>query len=801
MKRLLTCLALLLLSGIGAQAQFGSFGDIPIEISADLTGFSREVSTADGNVVIRYGDISIYCDHAQFNPETRDILVEGSVRIYRDGRLFSGDRALYNLETKQLSAADFKGDAGPFRFSGESLGTLGNNAYIVRNGTFTTSDSSKPDYYVKAKTVRIYPNDRVVFTNAKLYIGRTPIFWFPYVYQSLSKDEGFNVSPGYSSVMGAYVLGQYYFPLSDNVAAKVRLDLMSKRGVGVGFESRWGNARGSSEKALLSGEAPESNRSDEPESKPSPDSTAKRRDDANWGRFRAYYLEDSSTNVNRTGLRRETIDPNRYRISLQNRVYLTEDIYASVDINRLSDARFLQDFAPGEFRRDPNPDNSISLTKWDEDYSATLLLRRNLNEEQFDMTERLPELSLDTRRRPVGQGFFYESTSSGGFYRRNHEGTSLYADYDSFRADTFHQVTRPETHFGWLSVVPRFGLRGTYYSDSGFYRDRLVKYSVPSTTPGAAATEKTKTVYDLIENGSTFRPVVNAGVEASFKLSKSYEQIQSRAWGLDGLRHVVQPYGNLSLVYSGEDPDRLLQFDRLSYSTRPFSLDFPQVTAIDSIDNWSVFRLGVRNRLQTRRDDQTINWLELDTFFDVNLDQSKFISSFYGNEGTFSNLYNRLRWNPLPWANLTIDSQLPLFDDGFTEVNSAFNFMVNENLQLNIGHRYLAESTLFGESNFLTFGGYLRMGENWGFAIRELYEFQNSVLQSQSYELYRDLSSWIASFGLVVRDNGRTDLKSDSMNDYGVVLTFTLKDLPQIKVPISLDPDSIASGSGSGKNR
>jgi hypothetical protein len=40
------------------------------------------------------------------------------------------------------------------------------------------------------------------------------------------------------------------------------------------------------------------------------------------------------------------------------------------------------------------------------------------------------------------------------------------------------------------------------------------------------------------------------------------------------------------------------------------------------------------------------------------------------------------------------------------------------------------------------------------------------------------------------------------MNDYGVVVTFTLKDLPQVRLPISLDPDALASGGGgTGKNR
>jgi LPS-assembly protein len=59
--------------------------------------------------------------------------------------------------------------------------------------------------------------------------------------------------------------------------------------------------------------------------------------------------------------------------------------------------------------------------------------------------------------------------------------------------------------------------------------------------------------------------------------------------------------------------------------------------------------------------------------------------------------------------------------------------------------------------------------------------------------LHRDLSSWIASLGFVVHDNG-------GVNDYGLVLTFTLKDIPGVRLPVSLDPEDITGG-GSGKNR
>src|SRR5690349_5540174 len=106
MRKFITFLACLLAGWTGARAQFGNFSDVPIEINAQETRLEGGLAVADRDVVIRYGEVLIYCDFAQYNPDTRDVLVTGNVRIYREGQLFTGERALYNLETKRLSAAD-----------------------------------------------------------------------------------------------------------------------------------------------------------------------------------------------------------------------------------------------------------------------------------------------------------------------------------------------------------------------------------------------------------------------------------------------------------------------------------------------------------------------------------------------------------------------------------------------------------------------------------------------------------------------------------------------------------------------
>jgi len=787
MKRLLLLLALSVLAVSVARAQFGSFGDVPIEITSESTRMEGGLAIAEQNVIIRYAETSIYCDYAQYNPDTRDVLLVGNVRIYRDGKLFTSERALYNLETKILNTAEVRGEFHPFLFSGESLTSMG-SGYLVKDGIFTTSDNSKPDYRLRARTVRVYPKDRVIFSNVTLYVGRTPVFWYPYLYQSLNADNSFTFTPGYESSWGAFLLTTSTFPLFNNtVEGKLRVDLYSDRGVGAGFEMDWGEAKHSASPFAKATET-------KTEAKAREIKTGD-----NWGRFISYYIDDSNPGTNKTALGREPISPERYRISMQDRTYWTSDIYSTVNINKLSDKRFLEDFEQNTFRDNPNPDNLLALTKLDEDYSLILEARKQLNPDQ-DGTEKLPELNLDIKRQPLGKwGLFWDSETSVGEYRRNFSDQSPFPDYNAFRADSYIQLSRPETYWGWLSVVPHAGLRGTYYTNSGFIQQNTTSKTVSTTTigpdglPVTTTSTQTNTTENLIQNGGLFRVAATADLEASFKFSKTWENVESRRWGLDGIRHVVQPYMDASFVYTNVNPDQILQFDRYNRTTQPPPIDFPAFNAVDAIDNWSIVRLGVRNRLQTKRDDQTMNWLELDTYLDINIDRPDFgNASPVSDGGLFSNLYNNLTWSPLPWFGLSVKSQVPLFDTGFYEINTSLSFMPTRDFSIGIGQRYLDGNKQFNNSNLGTVSLYYRLDDNWAFSCAEQYEFAEHLLEGQTYEIHRDLSSWVASLGLSVSDNGGT-------KNYGVILTFTLKDLPGVHIPFAFDPSSVTDLGGKNK--
>ena len=738
----------LLLAALFASAGL-IFGEIktpenaPIEItSTGETTYENGLATAHDNVAIHIGNTDIYADYAQYNSTTHDVELRGHVRIYRDASLYVTDSGVYNTETKKIRAISGRTESQPYFLGGQTVSSISENGYLIRDGTFTTHDSAKPDFHLHARKIRIYEKDRVIMQYVTAYIGNVPVFWWPYLYQSLNEAFSFTVSPAYLSSWGPSLLTQVTFPITDDIKGRVRLDYFGRRGPAIGFDPVIDYGK----------------------------------DENSQARVKTFYIQDQNPNLNQTAVPRKGVPTGRYRLSLEDRTNFTDDIYGIANTTKLSDQYVMQDFYQGEFRIDPVPDNVVALTKANPFFTITGIERFQANE-FFSTTERSPEVVLDIKRHALfGGPIFYEGESGFANLRLQFPQGAGFENYGTDRFDTFHQLTYPNTYFGWLSVVPRVGFRGTYYGKTW---DLGSTTFVPPSNPLVPDfILPPPTLANPVQfDGDTFRTVFNTGAEASFKISRTWENVQSRAFGLDGLMHVIQPFTNFSYVdENGANPTAILGFDRYQPSTQLRAIDFPQFTTIDSIDNWTVWRVGVRNRLETRRDDKTMTWFELDSFFDVNFDNPY-------DRTDYSNFFNNIRFTPLPWVSLSVNSQVPAFSKGFTEVNTLASVQPLANLQLSVGHRYLNDNPFFLNSSLFLVGGYYRIDDNWGIGAQEQYEATTSTLEEQRYSIYRDLSSWVASFGGVIRDN-------KGVKEYGILFTVTLKAFPKFGFDLNFDPTS-----------
>src|SRR5207245_5502311 len=111
-------------------------------------------------------------------------------------------------------------------------------------------------------------------------------------------------------------------------------------------------------------------------------------------------------------------------------------------------------------------------------YTLTAITRFQANA-FFQQTERLPEVVLDVARTPIfGGPIFYQGETGIADLHRNFASGSGFEDYESWRADTFHQLLYPNTHLRYLSIVLLVGIRSTYYNETRDLGNTLfVQYS------------------------------------------------------------------------------------------------------------------------------------------------------------------------------------------------------------------------------------------------------------------------------------------------------------------------------------
>lgn len=741
--------ALILASVLGfasvLPAQEAAPSGMPVEITADgANTFSAEtgLATAEGNVVVRYGEDVIYADQVTFDNKNKEVSAKGNVRIFAQDAIYRGEFITYNLRDRRITSQGFRTVEDRILASGDDVQSPRAGEYLIHDGLVTTENRENPSYYLKANTVEIYPDDRVVLKNVIVYVGGIPCFWLPVVSQSLQKDQGtilFDV--GSTSRLGVYTTLGYNWAINRQWEAGIYGSYYTRRGFGGGVNVDYN---------------------------PSAVSSAN---------FKTFNIDDQGTAIGVNPVTRPIQPPNnRYRYAYDHKLELSEDFFSTADLNLWSDRNVTEDFFPQEFEKEVQPDNFIDAMFYNPNFTATLLARAQVNN-LFEVVERKPEFSLEFKRQKLfGLPISYEGESSIVNFERQFDkneptyatlqGIPLQTGYGAYRYDTFHQFLYPRQYFGWLSVTPKAGVRGTFYK----YYDN-----------------NSPTVYGADENFG--RGILNTGLESSFKLSRTWANVQNEQWGIDGIRHVAEPFINADYtVITNRAPSEFAGFDDRVPNTRAQPLTYPAFNSIDSIGNRAVFRPGIRNKIQTRRDGENVDLVDWVIYGDVNVEGDP----NYGNkapglpgmsDALFPEIYNEISVNPLPWLSLDFYAANAVVSDGFTEVNTRLTWQVHPALDLQLGQRYLSNVDQFidnlPDSNLLTTGAFWRLNESWQFEQLLDFEADDGTIQEQRYTVYRDLGAWSTSLTTALRNN-----KSVS-DEFIVYLSFTLKAFPETSLKVS----------------
>ncbi len=732
------CLPLfwLILSALGCS--FGSWKAAGAEKEQSLTiEQSSPQSEVQGNfqsgqavfthgVRLRYGEAVLTADSMEIDQNTGQVMARGKVILQRGKEVWEGEELSYNYKTRAIAAKRFKAGFPPFFAAGEGLhADVEHRVYTATNGLITTDDIATPFYRVEAKQLRAVPDEKVEAKDSVMKVGPVPLMYFPYYKRSLERHPNFfQLTPGYRSIYGPYLLGSYHWFWSDQLNGAVHLDYREKRGVGagpdLGFDlGRWGHGSGS-----------------------------------------LYYLHDQEPGKDLFG---EEIDSDRHRIQLFYQATLRTNLTVTAVVREQSDANVIHDFFETDYRNNPQPSSFLEVNQSWRNFDLNALTMPRVND-FFQRVERLPDVRLSGFRQQLGVSpFYYESESSIGHFRFDPASDAGGTNYSAYRADTFHQLLLPQTFFGWLTLTPRIGGRFTRYGEIENFKD------------------------DSNEN----RAVFNTGAEASTKLSRVWNNLQSGFWDVNGLRHILEPSVNYVFVPNPTTPPRdLPQFDYDLPSFRLPPITFPEYNNIDSIDSENVLRLALRNKLQTKRNNQIDNLVNWALYTDWRLDPRR-------DQHTFADVFSDLDYKPRSWMTLSSEIRFDVESGVFRLANHSLTLTPNDVWSVSLGHLYFHPDASFaspfgttGENNLIFTRFYYRLNENWGVRVSHHFEARDGTMEEQYYTLYRDLRSWTAAVTFRVRDN------RDGPADYAVAVTFSLKAFPRFGLGQDRDKPTLLLGDG-----
>jgi lipopolysaccharide assembly outer membrane protein LptD (OstA) len=215
------------LSDVRADSQPEEGRTVVIESANESEYFSLEAVEEEyvrlrGGVRLRTrqeDDSTVHIIEAEeiiFNRAQNTLTANGNVRyqIDREGEVeeFTGRTLSFELDTWEgqfiqgvsSRERDIEGRQVRFRYSGDYMTRTVDDIVIMEEGTITSSTATPPNYHIRAGRIWVFGAGEWAIRGARLYVGRVPIFVFPFFFKP-GDELFFNPVAGTRSRAGAFI--------------------------------------------------------------------------------------------------------------------------------------------------------------------------------------------------------------------------------------------------------------------------------------------------------------------------------------------------------------------------------------------------------------------------------------------------------------------------------------------------------------------------------------------------------------------------------------------------------------------
>lgn len=643
-----------------------------------------------GKAVVETTEQILEGDEIDYNLETGEAEARGNVHYkhFTEGEEIYCEKATYSTKTEKGRFYQIKGSfpakidarpgiltsSNPFLFQGDWADRLGDK-YILYKGTVTSCTYPKPWWTLKAPKFDVIPGKRAVTNRAMFRVRGVPVFYFPYFYKSLEKQprkSGF-LTPnfGNSSRYGQMFGLGYFWAINRSYDATYRSQYFTQRGFAHTFDFR---------------------------GRP----TAKSEFD-----FYIYGVADKGRLLDDGSRRKE----GGYLLNFTGQVDIGKGWHAKSLVNYLSNFTFRQAFTQSFNEAIFSEVNSIGyIEKQWKGNGLTALFQRNQNF-QSDLPgdsiviRKLPQVEYTRRDSQIWKRLpvWLSMDSSAGLVRRNQPLFQTRQHVE--RLDATPRATAI-FKFAGFSLVPSFGLRGSYWGSSR--RD------------------------DRVQGENVTRFARDLSVDF---LPPSLARVYNKApkWmGGDKWKHVIEPRATFRYVSGVSDFARTIRFDETELLTNTKEVEFSLTNRIYSKRNGVASEVLSWQVWQRRYFDPDFgNTLIPGTRY-VNQSSVDFSSfAFFDQSRRSSPIASSMRFMPLPGAAIEYRTDYDPLRGQISNSSLSVDGRVDQWF-VSAGHTHVNSGTILSPKanqfrGLIGYGGESRRG--WSSAFFAVYDYRVSTLQ------------------------------------------------------------------------
>ncbi len=206
----------------------------PLTIEGDELFFddaSGEVH-ATGNVVVTQAPDTMLTEEMRGNTKATEVWIDGVATMLQPltRTKMTGHTVHYNYTTKLGKMEEPQGMVGSERIKGKDI-EFYPAKMVSHEASMTRCPAKVPDYHISASKVEIWPGDKLIAYNAKVWIKNTVIYSIA-KYQRSLRDDAKSEMPrvSYSNSDGVAIQQYLEYPLTNNWALATEQNYYTKHG-------------------------------------------------------------------------------------------------------------------------------------------------------------------------------------------------------------------------------------------------------------------------------------------------------------------------------------------------------------------------------------------------------------------------------------------------------------------------------------------------------------------------------------------------------------------------------------------